>query len=450
MRCNDFTRRLSLLSVAVIIGVSVAMIAGNAQATLTWYDGFSLTDGGGDYTPTSDETVIDDTVDPPTETRVIHDPLGGQSGGSGTFMTGGPWIQGDEAWVLPDSLERTFQDGTPAQIMPSVGGSVGDDPAARTGCCLTARNGMDMASPWGGFSDPDGTFYMSFLANFGEGPTLHHRVIEWWNGAVDDANITLAFGISEFSGIGGGQQLALRVKDDVSGTTTEVPLTNHTTWDEIQGITQFALLKFDMSTAGQDTISLYLNPVGDEASNTPDAQIAVDQYLMTTLGSFSAFVFGPATEPSFDELRVGDTWGDVQNNLAEHYWNFGVVGGDIVVPDLIPVEELLTQDLAIFGSVGGDVNWSVLSSTKDGEPADPTNAPFFVPNPGDETVFNWLPSEADLAAGGTAAAWQFVIQASQNPEATITLDVTLQIPEPASLCLVGLGAMGLLLVRRRK
>jgi hypothetical protein len=302
-----FTRRLRLLSLAAVIGGTAAMIAGTADAALLWYDGFSLADSGGDYTLTSAGDVS---------------PLGGQSGGAGTFMTGGPWIQGDTGWVLPDSLERTFQDNTPAQITPSVGGSVGDDPAARTGCCLTARNGMDMATPWGGFTDPDGTTYISFLANFGEGPTLHHRVIEWWDGTVGDASKTLEFGISEFSGIGGGAQLALKVKDAVSGNfLPEVPLTNHTTWDEIQGITQFVLLKFNMSTSGQDTISLYLNPVGDEASNTPDAQIAVDQYLMTTLGSFSAFVFGSATEPSFDELRVGDTWSDVQNNTAPHYWN---------------------------------------------------------------------------------------------------------------------------------
>jgi hypothetical protein len=315
-----------LLSVAATIGVSAALLAGNAHAALTWYDGFSLAGDGGDYTPTSDEIVVDNSTDPPTETRVIHDPLGGQSGGAGSFMTGGPWIQGDEAWVLPDSLERTFEDNTPAQIVPSVGGSVGDDPTLRTGCCNTARNGMDMATPWGGFTDPDGTTYISFLANFGEGPTLHHRVIEWWDGAVGDANKTLEFGISEFSGVGGGgAQLGLRVKDSVSGTfAPEALLANHTTWDEIQGITQFVLFKFDMSTSGQDTISLYLNPVGDEGSNTPDAQIAVDQYLMTTLGTFSAFVFGPATEPSFDELRVGEAWADVQNNTAPHYWNVTV------------------------------------------------------------------------------------------------------------------------------
>jgi hypothetical protein len=287
-----------------------AVTCGTTHAALVWYDGFSLSGDGGDYALTSAGDV---------------DPLGGQSGGAGSFMTGGPWIQGDAAWVLPDSLERTFQDNTPAQITPSVGGRVGDDPAARTGCCLTARNGMDMATPWGGFTDPDGTFYMSFLANFGEGPTLHHRVIEWWDGSVGDANKVFEFGISQFSGVGGGAQLGLRVKDAVSGTfAPEVLLTNHTTWDEIQGITQSVLLKFEMSTSGQDTISLYLNPVGDEASNTPDAQVAVDQYLMTTLGSFSAFVFGPATEPSFDELRIGDTWSDVQNNTAPHYWNIPV------------------------------------------------------------------------------------------------------------------------------
>lgn len=323
MRCTVFTRRLSLLSVAATIGMFAALVGNSAQAALTWYDGFSLSGDGGDYTVTTDEIVIDNTTDPPTETRVIHDPLGGQSGGAGTFMTGGPWTQagGDDAWVQADSLNRTFADGTPAQIVPSVGGSVGDDPGPRTGCCSTQRNGMAMATPWGGFTDPDGTTYVSFLANFGEGPTLHHRVLEWWDGGVGDANKVFEFGISEFSGVGGGAQLGLRVKDAVSGTfAPEALLTNHTTWNEIQGITQSVLVKFDMSTSGPDTISLYLNPVGDEASNTPDAQVTVDQYLMTHLGTFSAFIFGSEVEPMFDELRVGDGWADVQNNLAPHYW----------------------------------------------------------------------------------------------------------------------------------
>jgi hypothetical protein len=304
-------RQITALTAAAVTAFLAIGVCGTAHAALSWYDGFSLEGSGGDYTVTSSDGM-----------GGALNPLGGQSGGSGTFMTGGPWIQSADAWVLPDSLERTFQNGTPAQILPSVGGSVGDDPAARTGCCLTTRNGMDMATPWGGFTDPDGAFYMSFLANFGTGPTLHHRVIEWWNGSVGDANKTLEFGLSQFSGIGGGgQYLALKVKDAVSGNfLPEVPLTNHTTWDEIQGITQFVLLKFDMSTSGQDTVSLYLNPVGDEASNTPDAQVTVDQFLMTTLGSFSTFVFGPATEPSFDELRVGSAWVDVQNNIAPHYW----------------------------------------------------------------------------------------------------------------------------------
>jgi hypothetical protein len=309
--------RCATLAIAVAATMSVT-----AQAAQLWYDGFSLADSGGDYTLTS----FVDAPDPDPDYEA--NPLAGQSGGSGTFMTGGPWVQGggDSAWVLPDTLERTFENGTPAQILPSVGGKVGDNPASRTGCCLTQRNGMAMATPWGGFTDPDGTTYISFLANFGEGPTLHHRVIEWWDGSVGDGSKTLEFGISEFSGIGdGGKQLALKVKDAVSGNfAPEVLLTNHTTWDEIQGITQFALLKFDMSPSGQDTISLYLNPVGDEASNTPDAQVTVDQYLMTHLGSFSAFVFGGAVEPSFDELRVGDAWADVQNNTAPHYWNVQV------------------------------------------------------------------------------------------------------------------------------
>ncbi|WP_197525608.1 PEP-CTERM sorting domain-containing protein [Pseudobythopirellula maris] len=298
----------------------MAILAGqSAHATLLWYDGFSLDTEGGDYTPTTTTTTIDNNVDPPVETTVVNDLLGGQTGGAGTFLTG-PWVQGDDAWVRTNSLHRTTKQGGVGQITPSVGGSVGDDPSVEDSCCNTSRNGVSMDTPWGGFTDPNGVYYMSFLANFGTGPTLHHRVIEWWNGAPDDGNKTLEFGISEFSGIGGGQQLALKVKDADSGNFTEVALPHHTAWTEIEGVTQFAMLKFDMTTSGQDVVSLYLNPVGDEGDNTPDAQIAVDKYLMTSLGTFSAFIFGPGEAPMFDELRVADTWADAQNNTVAHYW----------------------------------------------------------------------------------------------------------------------------------
>ncbi len=187
--------RLSLLSIAATGGMIAALVGNSAQAALTWYDGFSLADDGGDYALTT-------FVDPD-----VVDPLAGQSGGAGSFMTGGPWVQagGDTAWVQANSLERTFQDNTPAQIVAVDWRLVGDDPAARTGCCHTARNGMAMATPWGGFDDPDGEFYMSFLANFGDGPHAEPPRDRMVGRRSRRRNIVLEFGIGEFSGVGGGK-----------------------------------------------------------------------------------------------------------------------------------------------------------------------------------------------------------------------------------------------------
>ena len=60
-----------------------------------------------------------------------------------------------------------------------------------------------LSTPWGGFTNPDGTFYMGFLVNYGLGPTIHHRVLEAWSGDQgNDGNRNLQLGYSEFTGVG--------------------------------------------------------------------------------------------------------------------------------------------------------------------------------------------------------------------------------------------------------
>src|SRR5262245_19161106 len=124
------------------LAVALAVVScGTAQATLQWYDGFD----------TSQYTVNAD--------------LGGQSGGPGSFfIVAGQQAVCDNHHVLGTSLTR------PGQINPSIGGKAGDENNGG-GCCNTARTGRLLTDPWGGFTDPDGTFYFGFLTIFGNGPT---------------------------------------------------------------------------------------------------------------------------------------------------------------------------------------------------------------------------------------------------------------------------------------
>ena len=78
---------------------------------------------------------------------------------------------------------------------------------------------------------------------------------------------------------------------------------------EIEGITHSVVLKFEMSTAGNDVISALPGSGGDDASQRRMPRSRSASSLLTTLGSFSAFAqFALRRQSrSFDELRVGDT-----------------------------------------------------------------------------------------------------------------------------------------------
>jgi hypothetical protein len=264
MKCFVSTKRLSVLSVAAMAGLAVASCATTSHATLLWYDGFD------------------------TAQYTVGNALGGQTGGSGTFFTG-PWAQSgtDANIVLGTSLTR------PGQLIPSIGGSVGD-----TDCC--GRSGRTFAEPWENFTDPDGTFYMGFMVNFGTGPTDHHRVVEMHTGgSLGDGNRVLMFGYTTFAGL--GTKMAINVQDG-----TPAVLSENVDFQTDKGTTHFAVLKFDMSTSANDVISVYLDPVGTTEPATPSAQVSVAAFSADSIGAVTNFVFGDGGLPAFDELRVAD------------------------------------------------------------------------------------------------------------------------------------------------
>src|SRR5262249_12556995 len=150
-------------------------------------------------------------------------------------------------------------------IHPSVGGSVvGTDTPG--GCCDTARDARLFSTPWDGFTNPDATYYMGFLVNYGLGPTMHHRVLEMWDGDHgNDGNRNLQLGYSEFTGVGSGAspntQMGISVHDSSDSMDHKLDLAGGPTF-ATDGKTHLIVLRFDLSNSGNDRIRAYLDPIG--------------------------------------------------------------------------------------------------------------------------------------------------------------------------------------------
>jgi hypothetical protein len=219
-----------------------------------------------------------------------------------------------------------------------IGGSVGDD-ANNAGCCTTSRSARMLASPWAGFTNPDGTFYVAFLANYGtrsledtnpdepgvQTAPVHHRVLEMWEGDHnDDGNRNLQFGYSEFTGI--GTDLTLRVRDEVDGMEDNYVLDadlssagGQTLSFDNDGDTHHIVLRFDLSTNDKasggpgDRIRVYLDPMTGTEPAVPNADTGSIDLLIDRMGVITNFIFGaPITAPRLDEVRVADTFFDVR------------------------------------------------------------------------------------------------------------------------------------------
>jgi hypothetical protein len=298
-------RRVGILTCAATAACAVANFCGATHAAELWYDGFSLTGDGGDY--------------------VVDAPLNGAAGGSGSFFSGN-WVgenPGDPASLW---LSKGTGLSRPGLTAPPVGGAASND--VDFSCCVFGRTGRLFASPWGGFTDPDGTFYMGFLADFGTGNANdpHHRTIEIHDGGFDDNNnLTLELGIRGFTG---GRTLEMIVRDSAINPVGNIGAAGnpqaffaenanlHSL--SVQG-THYVVLKFEMSTSGNDVISAFLDPVGN-VEPTPSASVSVGQFLADriTFGHFTFNSGDPSAAGRYDELRVGTEFADVGINTLEY------------------------------------------------------------------------------------------------------------------------------------
>jgi len=237
---------------------------------------------------------------------------------------------------------------------------VSDEPA--TGCCNTARASRDFNTP---LQTMNGTIYMGFLVNFGHGPAgdPHYRAVEFWNGKstiptifidddmdpmtpevevpnpnlgrVGDPQLNMSLGFSSFGNYNGAvnqgadpdpnTQLSARV----DGVFTEFGVTEerkyqfdeHLEFADQVGLTHSIVIKFDLSTDDKefggvgDTVSFFLDPGPDDtAEPAPSLVVSGVDLNLDSMSANILFTFtgvNPNNPGSFDELRVGSTWGDV-------------------------------------------------------------------------------------------------------------------------------------------
>ncbi len=290
--------RVGKTCAGLTLGLATITLTSSAQASLLWYDGFATPP----YVPATSNAT----------------PLNGQSGGSGTFFTGA-WSHqsGNDHHVDATSLPHNDLIAGVTTINPSVGGSaVGTDTPG--GCCDTARDARIMSSPWSGLTNPDGTFYVGFLVNYGLGPTIHHRAWEMWNGDHgDDGNRNLQLGYSEFTGVdtadAAGHHMGIQVRDSSTNTDVNQDLAGGPVFQS-DGKTHLMVLRFDLSNSGNDRIRAYLDPIGTVEPATAAADISVGEFLADRIGAVTDFTFGDTQKASaIDELRVGTAFSDVAN-----------------------------------------------------------------------------------------------------------------------------------------
>ena len=263
-------------------------------------------------------------------------PLGGQSGGSGTFLTNAPWEQnGGNAGQSVDAASLN----KPGLINPPVGGSVKDDDVP-TGCCSTGRIRRVFSQPWvGGRNPTEGTFYIGYLANWGSttavindgngnpvldaqgntAPDVHFRAFEMWNSQVanpdwqtnPDSSVHLQLGYSTFGNFSlpgdpnGGQtggvayqsKLSLKVHDDSTNSDTTQVLNSASPLEfRNDGMTHCIVFRFDLSkTALSDRVRVYLDPMGMTEPAVASADISGVDFTADSLSPIDEFVFNSAS-----------------------------------------------------------------------------------------------------------------------------------------------------------
>ena len=417
MNRSVFTRRLSLLSLAATVGAMAAMIAGTAQATLVWYDGFET-------------NAADDGAGPTYLPGNLADQLGGSDAGSGIgFFDGAggdpnPWLGVNNTDPADQEAYAGVDYGGPgfggssvgslsrqAMSKPTSGDKVDGGPEEFGGCCHRARQSRDLNTP---LQAINGQVYMGFLVNFGLGNPgdPHYRAIEFWNGKnvqpppmegdppgtgdgrVGDGVLTMSLGVSSFG----------NYDDPLNDADGPAPDPNPPAPDPAHNVT--ANRQISLKTAG----------VREFLGSTVTQNIQLDEHLEFAnnwqLGKTHSVVIG--FDLTTDDVEIG-----------------GV--GDTIRVWLDPTLDDTTPPAPSAIVSGIDLNVDSMSNM----------ILFTFNNPGtsNQGAFDELRVATALAGAGGAGA----VNNTLWSEVAI-----LSAPEPASLSLVGLAAMGMLMTARRK
>jgi hypothetical protein len=220
-------------------------------------------------------------------------------------------------------------DGAPGQESGQVVQSLGGAPETPGGSVTAAANGRAgryLAEPW--TDGTSGVFYLSYLARYGTvadpnasgGIELGYRTTELWpagNGVGQDTGRT-QIGYNAFVGTPEDRSPnTARLKFE--SPAGDVQYLTSTTFNEDNNSPHRLVLKFELSDQpGADAISVFLDPIGATEPAFPNGFAGGLDFTLGAIGTISYFATEPTggTPPTFDELRVGTTFADVQPPLV--------------------------------------------------------------------------------------------------------------------------------------
>lgn len=271
----------------------VLLAASPSFATLLYYDPF-LTGNN----PASGEYA---SFTPPVSAENPFVPITGQNPtlGPTPYLTG-PWvtIAGDGA---PNAAVQ--ETGLSFLGAPALGGSQISTPNADVRRYLS--------SPW--TAATEGTFYISFLANFGQGDysdgidnnDMGYRAVELY---TDTDGFLLSVAYNAYNGGGGPPQQDPRTaKMYLDGFGYQILQNAPDNFME-DGATHLIVLRFGLSaTPASDSVSVFLDPTTTDEPVVPNAALTGIDVTLGAIGGFTIYG-GTGQGPVVDELRIADTF----------------------------------------------------------------------------------------------------------------------------------------------
>jgi hypothetical protein len=286
--CNYVSIRIRcLLGLAAVVSLCAVLTAASPSAAEQLaYDAFLIGDN-----PAAGEYVLG--------------PIAGQAPYVGPFFGINGWVGSDAQVVQAAGLSYPG--------LPTSGGSVAtiDD-----GFGLNGRVGRYLDTDWD--NSTVGTYYISFLANFGTTTAgIGYRSVEFWpvgNDVGEDSG-RMDIGYNQWGPGGPSQQnpATAQMCVNVDGQPSQIIGNAPASYNE-DGVNHLLVVKFEMTNVmaadgDGDAISVYLDPTTRTEPEIPGAYFADVDYTLHAMGTVSSF--GGGTTGIFDEIRVGTEFADV-------------------------------------------------------------------------------------------------------------------------------------------